>query len=420
MKQNFPNFRLVFASFAIAFALFAPLASSAAQDPSPGATGNNGGGASPPANSPPNDDQLFFSDPDIQSVASPESLLRTGDDKNKLEQLAENCTLGDQADSTLAGFLVDRAQDRFAGSAELLRSDFVAFVHIAAFKDGTAPVGDCWYKVGKYKFLSAGGKQVASSSSGVRWSVQVGSAPRLYGAKDVGVLFFHLDDKNASSFAAISGNVVYKGVVKKKLPANLQNLLSLIRLPTVMADEHGISYWGHGIVNSVSATSDITVMAVGVQGKAKRIGNKITADNEGKHFWDASVLVPVSKLSGLSYSGTPAQFAPKQINVQTIYAAFDLYVSTFWNHPIDLKAGKESLCMPRLVFGTGVTGHPGDRFLLGGSPGCPQLQGFVGIAYGRVDRLNPTAAPGGSGAVVQQFYHSNLAFGVNIPVAQAA
>jgi hypothetical protein len=212
-------------------------------------------------------------------------------------------------------------------------------------------------------------------------------------------------------------NVSYRAIVAKKLPINIQNLLSLLKLATNNFQSKTLGQTfdmaGSGVIEKVDVPSDVTVFGVEVSASSTLIGQSQKYDNEGKYWWDASVGVPVNKLTLLDYSSDSGVYTPKTINTQSVYALIDIYPDL-----VDLKYGNARWLMPRAIAGIGVTGRPGQNFIVGGAWGIQQLQFFVGSAF-----ANHNVAPAGStaptGTGVTQRYASRLTYGINVPVLDA-
>jgi len=350
-------------------------------------------------------------DPDAQDVAVPDGDWLSLDQASQaaFRRMAKACGVGfDGGPQVLANFVLTR----FADTPALQAKDFVALVHVVQFSGSTVGT-DCWYVAGKPAMVPA-----PSVRSGV---LAISTGTRIYGSRNVGVLFVHLD-RNTEGFQQPGDiPVVYRAIPKKKTPINVQNLLGILQFAGLQGKETR-SYWGHGLIQGVPAPSDITVFGVdstGTQNKEHLVGKKLLIDNEGNYYWDASIGVPVTKLTSLQYSDTNQQFSPKVINNQTAYGLIDIYLfNLIARKPVDLKDAKAGY-YPRIVAGPGVTGHPGDRFMVGGGLGIKEIQVFAGIAFTRADRLDPTAPANTATPQITQFYHSNLVIGLNIPVFQA-
>ena len=130
-------------------------------------------------------------------------------------------------------------------------------------------------------------------------------------------------------------------------------------------------------------------------------------------MWDVSLGVPVNKLSLLDFSENGNTVTPKQLNKQSVYALFNIYPI-----PVDLKAGNLRWFLPRAIGGIGLTGRPGENFMVGGAFGLPQIQVFVGSAFAN-HRIPISGTTPASPLDVKQRYASRLTYGLNVPVLSA-
>jgi hypothetical protein len=210
-------------------------------------------------------------------------------------------------------------------------------------------------------------------------------------------------------------------VIEPKLAANVERLLSVFKLAGALqtkassAEERTVGYMGFGLLHNVAVPSDVSVFGVAPNGSAapSLIATPRKYDNEGKSLWDISVAVPLNKISLVEYSEENRTYFPKQINKQSVYALFNIYP---W--PVDIKNGTLRYILPRAIAGLGLTGRPGETFLVGGSWGFRELQFFVGSGFANHRTLTSGADPSNP-LSYQQRYSSRLTYGLNIPVAAA-
>lgn len=344
----------------------------------------------------------LIKDPDAHVIATRDRTL-TAQERTTLTSVDRNCVIQGAAGEVARNAITSMAQ---ALGYTRVPGNYPIFVHIVWFSPKQAATGgnaavnsgesepgrDCWFTVDK-------------KASGIT----VSTTRRIYGESSFGVLFLHLDVFNPDLF-----DVRYYGMVKRKLPQNVRNLLALLRLATLPVSAQNlkepISYYGFGYETNVPRTSDITLLPIDAKGSTPRlIGHKVDINNEGKHWWDVSVGVPVTKLTGLEYSQTDGRFNPKEINKQNIFGMFNI----FW--PADLEAPLTLKSSFRILLGTGITGRPGDRFFFGGGLGIKELQVFAGSAWATFEQ--PVMA-GGTQTTAQR-YRSRFAMGINIPVLSA-
>ena len=237
---------------------------------------------------------------------------------------------------------------------------------------------------------------------------------RIFGAKSMSVIFIHVNANINSADDPIDtfGDVSYRAIAKSKMAQNVSDLLGLVQVAIGVLSaspvETKVAYMGFGLMTQVPVPSDVTAFGVESQTadtpdspqKWVLVGQSAVYDNEGKYWWDASIAVPVNKLSLVDYSQANNTFTPKTINKQSVYGVIDLFFPK-----VDLKHVQY---IPHPIFGIGFTGRPGENFMYGLSAGIPKLQFFIGEAY--ADHTTQTG---------QQHYHHALTFGINLPVVSA-
>lgn len=248
--------------------------------------------------------------------------------------------------------------------------------------------------------------------------IELSEGQRILGAKTLSLVFVHV---NATILPGenpvdVFGDISYRAIVKGKLPVNIANLLGLLQVAASLqarVEEKPIAFMGFGTISPVTVPSDITTFAVEPHAATlKIVGQPGKFDNEGKYWWDASIGVPINKLTMLDYAEENQSFIPKTINKQSVYGMINLF------YPMDLKSGTLRWIVPRAVAGFGLTGRPGENFLIGGAWGIQQLQFFVGSGFANHRYLPPGADPK-NGANYQQRYGSHLTYGINVPVVSA-
>lgn len=263
---------------------------------------------------------------------------------------------------------------------------------------------------------------------------------RLLGTRNVAVLFVHTNIKlirfptttpmSAEAAAKLvnvplgkngyAGQVTYYAVAKAKLPTPLEHLLGIFKLIVrgeAHAPEARVALLGFGWLSNAPNPSNITAIGVSDHGGADdgsaRLGHKAEVLNEGLYFYDFSICVPVNKLSLLEVSESDNNFSPKEINKQSVYGTFSLY--PWW---VDLSRGGARYWLPRALVGLGLTGRPGDNFMVGGASGFSFFQFFVGSAFARHNVKAP-GEPGGTPNKLVGRYGSRLTYGINVPVFSA-
>jgi hypothetical protein len=207
-------------------------------------------------------------------------------------------------------------------------------------------------------------------------------------------------------------------IAKAKLPQNIADLLGILQVAVGLFQskpvETEVAYMGFGNITQLPVPSDVTYFGVESVPDTKAgakpgattlqlIGQSKQYNNEGKYWWDASIGVPVNKLSLVEYSQDANTFTPKAINKQSVYGMVDLFF-----HRVDLKHVEY---IPHAVVGIGLTGRPGDNFMVGLAWGIPQLQLFAGQAFADNNTME--------GGTIKQRYVNKWVYGINVPVASA-
>lgn len=234
------------------------------------------------------------------------------------------------------------------------------------------------------------------------------------------------DDGNA--LAALK-TAAYNALVKKKLPANLQDALGLLQLAGFAAQGKlpGPTYaYGFGKLDEIAVPSDITVAGyipdTNDRTQLHPIGTTVTLDNEGLYWWDVSVGYPVTKVKDLQYTQTGNTIQASQVDKSTMLAMANLYL---W--PVDIKNSGSSF-HPSIIAGVGLQGKVRERLVAGIATNLPPIPGWKFTKSGWYQLLQPYAgveflttsrpvADQASGAPTMTLRTvRKLAFGLEIPV----
>ena len=379
-----------------------------AQQPQPAVEGS--GDAPKPSPAPAPSDALLTS-PDAREVAvyacaaanpapSPACPLTSELARTIAAQFNQPLLGGDGKDTSFAQALKAILGGTFKGDVIWSTTAPAAVVHVVDHGGAAGKVHDRWILATR------------------RWSaVELSERRRIYGAKTMTVVFVHVNAVVPKSIdpSTVYADISYRAIVKRKTPANIQNLLDLLRLAgaaQAKGDEATAAFMGFGALTHIAVPSDVTVLGLRT-GAMTIVGQTAQYDNEGKYLWDASVAVPVNKLSLLDYSQDNNTFTPKQINKQSVYGVINLYPI-----PVDTKEGNLRWILPRVIAGLGFTGRPGESVLVGGAWGFSQLQFFVGAAFANhltlIEGKDPKVATS-----YEQRYQSTFTFGINVPVVSA-
>ena len=304
--------------------------------------------------------------------------------------------------------------------AFLLNSDLwpksipYAILHLVSY-DAKQQIHDKWLLA---KWKKPDGHDAGSA-------IDISEDTHIPGVKRIALVFLHLDvvyEPKATGDASDErkaldelSNISYRAIVEKKLPINIQNLLSVLKLASFQAEskKQQADIAGGGVIDHVDIPSDVTVFGLELGDNSRLIGMSQKYDNEGKYFWDVSVGVPINKLTLLDYSSDNGVYTPKTINKQSVYALINFYPDL-----VDLKYGNAHYYLPRIVAGIGVTGRPGENFMFGGAWGIKQLQFFVGSAFAN-HNLAPAGTTSTTGNNIKQRYSSHLTYGINVPIVDA-
>lgn len=271
---------------------------------------------------------------------------------------------------------------------------------------------------------------VRTTSAWYIWRKGIGfqeySGTRLFGVSRIHVLTVIGPFKAAHVLEKFQG-IEYRALVKKKLPANVQNLLGLLKITGFSAQSDAEAYlYGFGTLSRVAVVSDITISAYfrdeKDSTKLRRVGSKFTIDNEGYHWWDVSVGFPVKRVEELEYSQAGNTIQSKQIDKSTIFAFGDLYL-----RKVDIK-NPGTRFAPAIVVGTGLKGKLRENLFVGLSTNfgpIPHLgwtksgwwqlfRPYAGIQFMNVSRPVDNPAPGAPTQMERTI--RKLSVGLNIPV----
>jgi hypothetical protein len=272
---------------------------------------------------------------------------------------------------------------------------------------------------------------VRTKSTWYIWRKGIGfeeySGTRLFGVSKLDVLTVMGPFNDGSALAKFEG-IEYRALVKKKLPANVQSVLGLLKIigfagQASVTDEY---LYGFGTLKKVAVVSDITVGAYFRDAKddtkLHRVGSKVLLDNEGYHWWDVSIGFPIKRVEELEYNQTGNIVQSRQVDKSMLYALGDIYFRS-----VDIK-NPGARFSPALVVGTGLKGKVRDNLLVGFTTNFGPIPGvswtksswwhlfrpFAGIQFINVSRPVDNPAPGAPGNRERTIH--KLSVGLNIPV----
>lgn len=352
--------------------------------------------------------KALISSPEARSVAAfrcsslqtPGCPLNDGNSKVFTDHFDDTLLTGQGATTKLIDELEKMLDTSYGSDALWPATVDYAIVHLVKFSDDGSSHRGRWLLFRRMK-----------------GRVQASMGTRIMGSKRVAIVFVHLGQTfpagvTGDDISARYANVEYRAIAKPKLPINVQRLLGLLKIATKTqgAEDKAVAVLGFGVYDHLPVPCDLTVFGAKIGATPAGYGIPITYDNEGKYFWDASVAVPINKITLLDYDETEDTFTPKVINKQSIYGCIDIYP-----FPVDIKDGMQRWLVPRAMVGIGMTGRPGENFLLAGAFGIKEFQVFIGSAFANQRVLKPGTDPA-NGENYTQRYASRLAYGINVPV----
>ncbi len=281
--------------------------------------------------------------------------------------------------------------------------DFYCIIHLVSLADPTGAPPTQTVRAQNW-YLYHKGKLTRAASDNM---------PRLYGAKEVTLLYIHLNKQTTY-------RPLYEIEIVKKTPAYLQNLLGLAGLFNSGGAAAGFAAadetWAAETFPVEHRPSDITIEPkMTIPAGAIALGNEQKFDNEGKYFVDFSVGVPVRKISQLSFESTNGLVTAKEVDQTDIMAFVNLHP-----RPIDVKRMGYNK-VPHFVGGVAIGKKPLDKIFLGAGFGPVVANFYVGALFVKQDQLTnldpgDPATPAQVGSNVRRRYKTQVGFGLNLPV----
>jgi hypothetical protein len=167
-----------------------------------------------------------------------------------------------------------------------------------------------------------------------------------------------------------------------------------------------IAIWAGKLFDIQYSTSDILVKSL--LGADRKELDKKTIDNEGNYHFDVSAAIPIRGIKQLQYDSTNFTATPKTVTSINAYGLLNLFFKA-----MDVKTNY-TVWPPSLVAGVGLTGKPFDKPLLGLGFGYGKVSGFAGCVFNKVSQ--PGATPGS----IDSHRERKFVFGVNISARQVA
>lgn len=256
---------------------------------------------------------------------------------------------------------------------------------------------------------------------------------RLYGIKDLYVLSVVGPINDGPTLAALQ-QVQYYAVVKKKIPANWQDIFGFLQIAgyqfsaQAKAEVKNVFLYGLGKLQDMATPANITIAAylpVTATPTYSVVGNAAALLNEGLHLWDAGIGVPVTSVKDLQYNQTSTGLQPVQVDKSAIFGMVNLYF-----HPVDLQNPGGSW-HPSLTGGFALKGEVRDRIFAGMTTNLPPIPGlsftkstwyqmiqpYAGVQFLSTQR--PVTAPPPGASQLELHTVRKLAIGLEIPVMTA-
>jgi hypothetical protein len=233
-------------------------------------------------------------------------------------------------------------------------------------------------------------------------------------------------------------NVHYESAVVKRTPANVANLLSILKILGLATAQKkciaitaatDVIVWGAGEINNIGLPSDVSIAGYRTpenetlkdEERSKfQIGTIGAFNDEQLYWWDASIGIPVHTIKDLQYSSSDDTVVATQVDKQSAYAMFNLML-----HPVDLSNPRSNI-WPRILAGFPLSSSPWQKLFAGGGIGIPwkpvqNFQFFSGATFNRSSQ--PTTLTAGSTASPAQLENDlrikttpKFTFGINVPV----
>jgi hypothetical protein len=290
--------------------------------------------------------------------------------------------------------------------------DFHCIIHVLRWgKDGKVDKQN-WYIYSHGEVKGFNGK----------WSYKdFATNDRLFGTSKVWLLYVHLNNLGKNYY-----QVRYDFEVRKKLPAPVADLFSVLQLFTSAAQAAGEeplkNVWGGGSIKIDYVPSDMTVTANILPSKVTVEQNRVTNsevtgpvvaiekpktfDNEGLYWWDVSVGIPFRHISQITFDNTSNTVAPKEVTKQNLFALLNLY-------PIRTDVKTQNFTwIPHFVGGVAIAKKPQDKILLGAGFGPYFANFYLGALF--VKQQEKAAA--GSAQLIRTHYKPQFTLGLNLPV----
>jgi hypothetical protein len=239
--------------------------------------------------------------------------------------------------------------------------------------------------------------------------------PRLYGAKNITLLYLHLSKQT-------NYDPLYEVEITKKTPVYVSHFLGLAGLFSSLTGPAAAAvnndYWAAYSFNVRYKVSDISVtpkVTREATGAVEEAGVAQKFDNEGKYLADFSVGVPIRRISQLNFDSTNNTVTAKEVDKTDILALANIYP-----RPIDIRSNNADW-MPHFVGGVAIAKQPLHKIFVGTGFGPLIANFYIGALFVKREQLS-TLKPGDLATPAQlsndlrRSYKTQVAFGLNVPV----
>jgi hypothetical protein len=255
------------------------------------------------------------------------------------------------------------------------------------------------------------------------------TAKHLFGTHRVYMVYIHLNLSDENHYIPN-----YRLTVTKKIPANLQHLITLFQTfapaATQGAPTRALSasndYYGWGSLDLQYVPSDITVAStsratqeeVADSSPESKLSDNITFDNEGGYNFDFGFSVPIKKISQVNVNFTNGTATPVNVNDLSVFMVVDGYFK-----PVDVKSSNWTN-LPHPLAGVAFAKQPLSKILVAGAWGPRFAELYLGAMFVKQPKRtsgNSCSGSNTSGVVTGSYqYCTQFSIGINLPVSGIA
>jgi opacity protein-like surface antigen len=227
----------------------------------------------------------------------------------------------------------------------------------------------------------------------------------------------------------------YRLTVKKKIPANLQHLITIFQTyaPGAKAAEKvraeaetTNNYFGWGRLDLQYVPSDITVSSSlrtlkdGVPDDAPelKLSDNVVFDDEGGYNFDFGFAVPMKKISDVNIDYSNGTATPVNVNTLNVFMVVDGYIKK-----VDVKSSLWTN-WPHPLAGIAFASQPLNKILVGGAWGPRFSELYLGAMFVKQPKRasgNSCSSSNTSGVVTGSYqFCTQFSIGLNLPVSGIA